>query len=61
MIVSHLLQMIIYCIFSSDGREGLGGMDVFRVNLNENSNAMNIGLPVNSEKDDFAFSFNTKQ
>lgn len=46
--------------FSSDGREGLGAMDVFRINLNDNSNAMNLGLPVNSEKDDFAFSYNTK-
>ena len=46
--------------FSSDARAGLGGLDVFKVNLNDNSNAMNIGLPVNSEKDDFAFSYNTK-
>lgn len=46
--------------FSSDAREGLGGMDVFKVNLNDDSSTMNIGLPVNSEKDDFAFSFNTK-
>jgi outer membrane protein OmpA-like peptidoglycan-associated protein/tetratricopeptide (TPR) repeat protein len=45
--------------FSSDAREGLGAMDVFKVNLNDNSDAMNIGLPVNSEKDDFAFSYNT--
>jgi len=46
--------------FSSDARAGLGGLDVFKVNLNDNSSAMNIGLPVNSEKDDFAFSYNTQ-
>lgn len=46
--------------FSSDARAGLGGLDVFKVNLKDNSNAMNIGLPVNSEKDDFAFSYNTQ-
>lgn len=46
--------------FSSAAREGLGGFDVFRINLSDNSDAMNIGLPVNSEKDDFAFSYNTK-
>jgi outer membrane protein OmpA-like peptidoglycan-associated protein/tetratricopeptide (TPR) repeat protein len=45
--------------FSSDARQGLGGMDVFKVNLNDNSTTINIGLPVNSEKDDFAFSYNT--
>ena len=33
---------------------------MFKVNLNDNSSAMNIGLPVNSEKDDFAFSYNTQ-
>lgn len=46
--------------FSSDSRVGLGGLDVFRVNLNDSSEPMNLGLPVNSEKDDFAFSYNTK-
>lgn len=46
--------------FATTGRQGLGGFDVFRVNLNEAGNVENIGRPVNSEKDDFSFSFNKK-
>ena len=44
--------------FSSEGRQGFGGLDVFVVDLNTGSEAKNVGMPVNSEKDDFAFSFN---
>jgi len=45
--------------FSSNGRQGLGGLDVFSIDLNTNEEAKNLGKPVNSEKDDFSFSFNT--
>lgn len=45
--------------FSSDGRKGFGGLDVFVIDLNRNTEAQNVGAPVNTEKDDFAFSFNT--
>ena len=44
--------------YSSDGRPGLGGLDVF-VALMEGGNVTNIhnlGLPINSKEDDFAFS-----
>ncbi|MCO6147828.1 OmpA family protein [Flavobacterium sp. NRK1] len=44
--------------FASEGRKGFGGMDIFMIDLNKGTDAMNIGLPVNSSKDDFAFSFN---
>lgn len=44
--------------FSSSARQGLGGLDVFSVDLNNNAKAENLGKPVNSEKDDFAFSLN---
>jgi len=44
--------------FASSGRQGLGGLDVFHIDLNKGAQAINIGKPVNSEKDDFAFSFN---
>lgn len=45
--------------FSSDARQGFGGFDVFKIDLNDTSaSAMNIGAPVNSEKDDFSFSYN---
>jgi len=44
--------------FGSTGRQGQGGYDVYRINLNTNEPAMNLGKPVNSEKDDFSFSFN---
>ena len=46
--------------FSSSARQGLGGLDVFSINLNKSEEAQNVGKPVNSEKDDFSFSFNTK-
>lgn len=44
--------------FSSDGHLGLGGLDVFYVTLNSNELIpSNIGKPVNSKADDFAFSY----
>jgi outer membrane protein OmpA-like peptidoglycan-associated protein/tetratricopeptide (TPR) repeat protein len=44
--------------FASLGRQGLGGFDVYKTNLNGTDQAVNLGKPVNSEKDDFSFSFN---
>lgn len=43
--------------FASSGRPGLGGLDVFEIDLTSGE-ASNLGKPVNSEKDDFAFTFN---
>lgn len=42
--------------FSSNGHLGLGGLDVFYVS--ESGNIENIGVPVNSNSDDFAFTIN---
>ncbi len=45
--------------FSSDGHPGLGGLDVFVANIDNNgkiSNIQNVGGDVNSPKDDFAYS-----
>ncbi|NHN26543.1 OmpA family protein [Flavobacterium jejuense] len=47
--------------FSSDTKEGFGGLDIFEIDLNVGSEAVNIGAPVNTKKDDFAFSFNTSK
>jgi outer membrane protein OmpA-like peptidoglycan-associated protein len=44
--------------FASTGKQGFGGFDIFKINLNSTEQAQNIGTPVNSEKDDFSFSFN---
>ncbi|MGQ7947634.1 OmpA family protein [Flavobacterium sp. WC2509] len=43
--------------FSSNGREGYGAMDIFVSDIQSNSfsKALNVGLPVNSGYDDFAF------
>ncbi|HLV37977.1 OmpA family protein [Xanthomarina sp.] len=43
--------------FSSDGHFGLGGLDVFYVKIQDTGygNLLNIGEPVNSYADDFAF------
>ena len=43
--------------FASAGKQGLGGYDVFQIDLT-GGEATNLGAPVNTEKDDFAFSFN---
>ncbi|WP_432410208.1 OmpA family protein [Rasiella sp. SM2506] len=50
--------------FSSDGRGGLGGYDIFMAKLDANgvaSNVMNIGEPANSSKDDFGFIVNEEK
>ncbi len=46
--------------FSSNGHIGLGGLDVFAIFPKDGtfSNLLNVGLPVNSEVDDFAFTMN---
>ncbi len=51
--------------FSSDGHLGYGSLDVFvsEINGNEYSKPVNVGLPLNSNLDDFAFTIdsNTKE
>jgi outer membrane protein OmpA-like peptidoglycan-associated protein len=44
--------------FASDARPGFGGLDVFVADLLAGTEATNVGKPVNTEKDDFAFMFN---
>lgn len=47
--------------FSSDGHVGLGGLDVY-VSQHTNTNyskVKNLGVPINSNKDDFSFTINT--
>ncbi len=47
--------------FASEGRKGFGGMDIFVIDLNKGTDAINVGLPVNSPQDDFAFTFNNSK
>lgn len=47
--------------FSSNGLTGFGSLDVFSVDLNKDEEPYNIGKPVNTEKDDFAFTFNKEK
>lgn len=47
--------------FASAGRPGLGGYDVFQADLAKGSEATNLGKPINTEKDDFAFTFNKQK
>ncbi len=44
--------------FASAGKQGLGGLDVYQIDLSNGSEATNLAKPINSEKDDFAFTFN---
>lgn len=49
--------------FSSNGLQGLGGLDIFVSKLNADgslANPVNIGTPANSTDDDFAFIINDK-
>ena len=49
--------------FASDGQLGLGGLDIFSVKIFQDgsmSKVFNVGSPVNSPKDDFAYIFDTK-
>ncbi|MCG2612160.1 OmpA family protein [Flavobacterium sp. SM15] len=49
--------------FSTDGRLGVGGLDVFSSKMNKDNSftvVKNVGVPVNSPKDDFAYVVNTK-
>ncbi len=45
--------------FSSDRPNGFGALDVFVVDFAKGGDVKNVGAPVNTAKDDFAFSFNT--
>ncbi|RYY08897.1 MAG: flagellar motor protein MotB, partial [Chitinophagaceae bacterium] len=47
--------------FSSNGHTGLGGLDIFKVTLKDKvpvSKITNLGVPVNSSKDDFGLIIN---
>ena len=46
--------------FSSDGRPGLGGLDIYATEIEDMENALviNVGKPINSEDDDFSFIIN---
>ncbi|WP_179349385.1 OmpA family protein [Winogradskyella pacifica] len=44
--------------FASSGRQGFGGLDIFKFDLNENEESVNLGNAVNTNRDDFAFSVN---
>jgi outer membrane protein OmpA-like peptidoglycan-associated protein/tetratricopeptide (TPR) repeat protein len=47
--------------FSSSARQGFGGLDVFFIDTkNNDAVAKNVGKPVNTQKDDFAFTLNAK-
>lgn len=51
-----------YLYFSSDGHFGLGGLDVFAVQLKEGKfkELLNLGKPINSYADDFAYAINNE-
>jgi OOP family OmpA-OmpF porin len=59
----HALTNTLY--FSSDGLAGFGGLDVFKSSLNKDDTAWsapkNLGLPINSSKDDSYFVLDESQ
>ena len=44
--------------FASDGHGGLGGLDIYKVAPGLKAKPQNLGAPVNSSRDDFAFVMN---
>lgn len=44
--------------YASNHTEGFGGYDVYVYNTKSTDKPLNVGAPVNTEKDDFAFTFN---
>ncbi len=44
--------------FASSGKPGLGGLDIFQIDLAKGTEAINMAKPLNTEKDDFDFTFN---
>ncbi len=44
--------------YASNHTEGFGGYDVYVYNTKSTDKPVNVGAPVNTEKDDFAFTFN---
>ncbi|MBL4904526.1 MAG: OmpA family protein, partial [Flavobacteriaceae bacterium] len=49
--------------FSSDGHIGLGALDVFESSISSNgfSNPSNLGVPINSKRDDFSYVIDQNQ
>lgn len=46
--------------YASTGKQGMGGLDIYRVNLATSELPKNMGKPINTAKDDFAFTYNSK-
>ncbi len=47
--------------FASDGHPGLGGLDLFSVDLNKKQTVTNLGSPLNSSEDDFSIILDEKE
>ncbi len=47
--------------FASNGHPGLGGLDIFKVDLNKENKASNLGSPINSPEDDFSLVMNSSE
>jgi outer membrane protein OmpA-like peptidoglycan-associated protein/tetratricopeptide (TPR) repeat protein len=47
--------------FASNGKQGLGGLDIFQIDLAKGTEAVNMGKSLNTEKDDFGFTFNKEK
>ena len=46
--------------YSTSGKQGYGGLDVYQYNFDSNNEPVNIGKPINTEHDDFSFGYNKK-
>lgn len=47
--------------FSSRGKQGLGGLDIFMRDLIKNEATINLGNVINTKRDDFSFSINNSK
>lgn len=47
--------------FASDGHQGLGGLDIFSIDLKKYDDVSNLGNPINSPNDDFSMIFDEQE
>jgi len=47
--------------FASDGHPGLGGLDLYKVDLENEKKILNLGSPINSSEDDFSIIMNASE
>ena len=51
-----MMRMIQPCFFASNGRQGFGGLDIYKAQGTKFERITNMGLPFNTNRDEFYLS-----